>query len=320
MMLIWVGAFANMYDVIMPSYISGCSHGCTPWTSAGQDQLWANGKVPADAASHCAMPAAQSGAHECDCAEKDADTYMTDSYAGPWCFCAASADGVAPTSDKAYCTPPNSHVEQLNLQLAAPDTVVASFVTYEDLSTSPPVAMLGTSKDDMVKVTGVSHLYAPPGRTYIMSYIKFGPLKPRTTYYYKVKSGSSACGWSTTYSFRSGYSSGVTRWATYGDMGHSHYNNMENMLEDCRAGRIDAILHMGDHAYNLGYSGDRRGDAYMNALQPLLAQCPWYPVRRTAGAATLQPSSVPAAVAAPTADGRPPRRPARAGDRQPRGV
>ena len=130
----------------------------------------------------------------------------------------------------------------------------------------------------MVQVTGVSHKYTPPGRSYILSYIKFGALRPRTTYYYKVKSGSSACGWSATYSFRSGYADGVTRMATYGDMGHSHYNNMENMLEDCTTGRIDAILHMGDHAYNLGYSGDRRGDAYMNALQPLLARCAWYPV------------------------------------------
>ena len=25
----------NMYDVIMPSYISGCPNGCAPWASAG---------------------------------------------------------------------------------------------------------------------------------------------------------------------------------------------------------------------------------------------------------------------------------------------
>ena len=27
-------------------------------------------------------------------------------------------------------------------------------------------------------------------------------------------------------------------------------------------------LHMGDHAYNIGFSANRRGDAYMNAFQP----------------------------------------------------
>ena len=84
--------------------------------------------------------------------------------------------------------------------------------------------------------------------------------------------------WSALYTFRSTYAAGVTRVATYGDMGHSHYNNNENMLQDCQSGKIDMVLHMGDHAYNLGFSDDRRGDAYMNSLQPLLASCPWFPV------------------------------------------
>jgi hypothetical protein len=49
---------------------------------------------------------------------------------------------------------------------------------------------------EMKKVTGVSHLYAPPGHTsgsdqnasvpYVMSYIKLPTDKPRTKYTYKV--------------------------------------------------------------------------------------------------------------------------------------
>ena len=34
----------------------------------------------------------------------------------------------------------------------------------------------------------------------------------------------------------------------------------------------------GDHAYNLGSADDRRGDGYMNALQPLTTKVPWMPV------------------------------------------
>lgn len=52
---------------------------------------------------------------------------------------------------------------------------------------------------------------------------------------------------------------------------------MNNMLGDCEAGRIDGILHMGDHCYNLDMANDTRGDAYLNALQPLLTGCPWFP-------------------------------------------
>ena len=35
---------------------------------------------------------------------------------------------------------------------------------------------------------------------------------------------------------------------------------------------------MGDHCYDLGMQDDRKGDAYMNALQPLTATCPWIPI------------------------------------------
>ena len=35
---------------------------------------------------------------------------------------------------------------------------------------------------------------------------------------------------------------------------------------------------MGDHAYNMGSGNDYHGDAYMQAFQGALAQCPWLPV------------------------------------------
>merc|ERR1711920_1107418 len=53
---------------------------------------------------------------------------------------------------------------------------------------------------------------------------------------------------------------------------------MGNLKADCEAGTIDAIVHMGDHAYNLGFTDDRRGDAYMNVFQPVLRGCPWMPI------------------------------------------
>merc|ERR1711937_753562 len=52
----------------------------------------------------------------------------------------------------------------------------------------------------------------------------------------------------------------------------------ENLRTDCKRGAIDAVVHMGDHAYNIGFSQDRRGDAYMNAFQGVLSQCPWFPI------------------------------------------
>ena len=53
---------------------------------------------------------------------------------------------------------------------------------------------------------------------------------------------------------------------------------MANLRHDCANGDIDFIVHMGDHAYDLGGAGDKRGDAYMNVYQSTLSQCPWIPI------------------------------------------
>ena len=93
-----------------------------------------------------------------------------------------------------------------------------------------------------------------------------------------MRSGASGAPWSSEFTFRAPYPAGDTKVAIYGDMGHSRYNNMKNLQQDCATGTIDAIVHMGDHCYDLGLGHDAHGDAYMNAFQPVLAQCPWLPV------------------------------------------
>lgn len=84
---------------------------------------------------------------------------------------------------------------------------------------------------------------------------------------YKVKSGAPGAKWSDEFTFRSIRATPDTKLAMYGDMGVSPYNNMQNMLTDCQSGKIDLFAHMGDHCYNLNMEDDRKGDAYMNALQ-----------------------------------------------------
>ena len=180
--------------------------------------------------------------------------------------------------------------EQINLQLASPDTVVVSFVTFlaDNRTQVHAEEMFGESADSMSEVDGVSHRYQKlsevEGNNYILNFVKFGPLKPRQQYFYKVRSKDQSTGdrdtseWSDTFSFRAPYASGETRVASYGDMGHSLHNCMANVYQDCLEGKVDAVLHMGDHAYDMGQGGDKRGDAYMNAWQRALATCPWIPV------------------------------------------
>jgi hypothetical protein len=98
----------------------------------------------------------------------------------------------------------------------------------------------------------------------MMHYITFA-VTPGAQYNYSVRSGASEGLWSAEFSFRApGGSVTETRLATYGDMGHSRFNCMQNLIDDAAGGLIDVVVHMGDHCYNLGEADDRRGDAYMN--------------------------------------------------------
>ena len=56
------------------------------------------------------------------------------------------------------------------------------------------------------------------------------------------------------------------------------WNNMANLLEDVVSGEVDAVVHIGDHAYNMGGMDERRGDAYMQAYEPIISKAPWFPV------------------------------------------
>jgi hypothetical protein len=88
-------------------------------------------------------------------------------------------------------------VEQLNLQIAAVDVVVASFVTYEPLPSAPAQARIRKAGETAWKtVEGVTHSYTTTDktRTYIMHYVPLRDLVERTKYEYQVKSGSAACG------------------------------------------------------------------------------------------------------------------------------
>jgi hypothetical protein len=270
-------ASANQIDVMFPHYSppAECgSAGCRAWDSA-DDKLFFD-KAPSG--SVCAIPGAV--------VDKATGPPETAS-AGPFCYC-------QDTGKAGYCMPQLGIPEQINLQYAAQDTVVAAFVTYE---AAPPTKMAVATLSEQgglseQHLTGVSHWVAfdavippPKGsgkpmgeRNWTMHFVKLPGLKPATNYTYRVKSGSEGGGWSAAFTFRSVRAAPDTRLAMYGDMAVTRYNAVSNLLADCLSGRVDVFAHMGDHCYDLGQADDRRGDAYMNALQPLLSVCPWIPI------------------------------------------
>jgi hypothetical protein len=56
------------------------------------------------------------------------------------------------------------------------------------------------------------------------------------------------------------------------------WNNIGNLLADAQAQAIDAVFMLGDHAYDWARGDMKRGDGYMDALEPVISTIPWLPV------------------------------------------
>eukprot|EP00940_MAST-03C_sp_MAST-3C-sp2_P002901 g2901.t1 len=267
-------ARGEMYDMLFPLARSTCENGCARWEHLAKDgntrkqsdvdSKWSTGKAPENSSNTCAMPS------------NDPDmTY--------WCYCAHTND-----ASWAYCQSPSTPVpEQINLQHSGDSEIaVVSFVTFGeqfDEDQDPPIVVYRKENDKTEKnSTGITRVYVDPGnegRTYYMHFCKMSDLMPRTKYTYRVRSGGSDFSEEMTFtSLYTGDDNMPTRFAIFGDMGVYSYNNMANLERDVDAGTIDAIVHMGDHAYNIAEANGARGDGYLNAFQRVISRVPWVPV------------------------------------------
>ena len=174
-----------------------------------------------------------------------------------WCYCAdvnSSAWG--------YCGAPTvSTPTQINLQVAGPDALIASFVTYAP-EPSTPVVPLGelsvfANMSDAVTVRGESHVYTEPEglhRVYTFNFIPFVGLRQDTDYYYRLNGGTQGALWSSVLSLHSLYDhthAQPTRLAIFGDIGLYEYNNFEELVLETGDNNVDFLAVLGDHAYNL---------------------------------------------------------------------
>ena len=135
-------------------------------------KLFANSTVPEGIGSQCAMPGSApvhgEGRRLLTSADAE-DSWMwrlskaaAENGSVPICFCKNGKGAF-----QGYYTAPMSVPEQINLQYASADIVVAAFVTYEKAPlTDPPVAMFGVEGGASKQLTGISHWYVNGDRKY----------------------------------------------------------------------------------------------------------------------------------------------------------
>jgi len=96
-------------------------------------------------------------------------------------------------------------------------------------------------------------------------------LAPNSTYYYHVGGHR---GWSPVFGFRT-VPEETRGWpltlAVYGDLGVVNSRSLIRLQQEAHQGMYDAMLHVGDIAYNMDTENGAVGDAFMEMIEPIAA-------------------------------------------------
>lgn len=104
-----------------------------------------------------------------------------------------------------------------------------------------------------------------------------GNLSTSSIYVYRCGSNS---GWSEEFSFRTIPDPGREKnWSPYvaifGDMGFENAQALPCIQDEANKKTFDAILHVGDFAYDMCHDNGRVGDKFMKKMEPIIGNIPY---------------------------------------------
>ncbi|XP_065919774.1 acid phosphatase type 7-like [Dysidea avara] len=126
-------------------------------------------------------------------------------------------------------------------------------------------------------VTGKMVKFVDGGGRHVVRYmhtVTLTGLEPATQYDYKVGCSDK---WSDTFTMTT-LNNGTDwspRLAIYGDMGSTNAQSLSRLIDETNAGHFDAILHIGDYAYDLASVDGLVGDEFMNSIQDIATKVPY---------------------------------------------
>lgn len=175
--------------------------------------------------------------------------------------------------------PVDPQPQQIHIAYGDPDDPSQMWVvwnTNNDTKSSIVVYKPEGSTKAMV-AHGVSRQFTDGGvlrRTQYVHRVKLTNLIPGQNYTYFCGSDE---GWSSTFSFmamKSG-SKWSPRFALYGDLGNKNAQSLPRLQLEAMSGMYDAILHVGDFAYDLNVDNARVGDEFMRQIESIAAYVPY---------------------------------------------
>ncbi|XP_077292142.1 acid phosphatase type 7 isoform X2 [Arctopsyche grandis] len=165
--------------------------------------------------------------------------------------------------------------EQIHLSFG--DNVSEVIVTWSTFDATPDsIVEYGIGEMNMT-ATGKSTLFVDGGKSKHSQYIhrvRLPNLRPKQRYVYHC---GSSLGWSLELWFNT-----VPQgddWspvlAIFGDMGNENAQSLVRLQEEAQRNMYDAIIHVGDFAYDMNSQNSLVGDAFMNQIQSLAGYVPY---------------------------------------------
>ncbi|XP_066147683.1 acid phosphatase type 7 [Euwallacea fornicatus] len=129
----------------------------------------------------------------------------------------------------------------------------------------------------ILKAKGSSNKFVDGGPEKHSQYIHrvtLDNLTPDSKYFYHC---GSDLGWSNLFWFKTTPTG--DNWSPhlviYGDMGNENAQSLVRLQEETQRGLYDAVLHVGDFAYDMDTDNGRIGDEFMRQIEPVAAYLPY---------------------------------------------
>ncbi|KAL9987626.1 hypothetical protein ACROYT_G001967 [Oculina patagonica] len=149
---------------------------------------------------------------------------------------------------------------------------IVNYVTPSPTLKPETVVAYGTSPDKLSKkASGKSFVFGTGGHNFTIHNVKLTGLEPNTRYYYQV--GDPSNGTSEVMSFQT--KDGNLVFAIYGDMGYTNAVSLKRLIQEVNKGGYDAVIHVGDMAYDMYEADGGTGDDFVRSIQPIATKVPY---------------------------------------------
>lgn len=163
-----------------------------------------------------------------------------------------------------YSRPPTENESSMIITWSTMDKVPDSIVEYGIESFSS-------------QAKGQSELFVDGGKLKHHQYIHrvvLNELNSETVYWYHCGSDE---GWSPMYWFKTPPlgENWSPEFAIFGDMGNENAQSLARLQEEAQRRRYDAIIHVGDFAYDMDSHNSYVGDEYMRQIESIATYVPY---------------------------------------------